>query len=82
MSEQLYKAEFQIDMEDERLTPLGYEIVASAAKWAFKVRVLNWLADNERTNYFVNIYPTNDNGDMVVVLNDRDTAIMLKLALG
>lgn len=48
-------------------------------------RLVEWLADNGRANHYVNAYlnctPCGDSGELVVVLTDRNTAIMLKLAL-
>ena len=68
MSEHLYKARFDFD--------------PNAFPW--RSRITQWLRDNNRVEHFVNAYfnghplrPT-----IVVVLNDRTTALLLKLALG
>ncbi|MDM7954754.1 hypothetical protein [Blastomonas sp.] len=43
-----------------------------------------WLDENARTDHFLNAYLCRNpiRPKIVVVLNDRTTAIMLKLALG
>jgi len=43
-------------------------------------RPYDWLCENERQHHFVNAY-FNRPSDVIVVLNDRDTALILKLAL-
>lgn len=47
---------------------------------------VSWLADNGKLGTFVNCYDNTDHlngvGVIVFVLNDRNAAIMMKLALG
>lgn len=49
-------------------------------------RAMAWLTDNEKLDHYCYRYindPERDNsGHIVVVLNNRDTAVMLKLAVG
>jgi hypothetical protein len=51
----------------------------------FEQSVAEWLRENDRQDAYVNSYMNTDtNADVteyVVVLTDRDTALMLKLAL-
>lgn len=78
MREQLYKAVFRFSVA-EYLTgdPKGVARIGTRAS--------EWFEESGRAHYYVNSY-LNDNapGDVlewVVVLNNRTTAIMLKLAL-
>lgn len=71
MKEPIYKAEFKIK-------PF---YLGQFTKDIFGMRVVSWLMENDRQKHLVNIYTTDDPGHMIVVLNDRTTAIMLKLAL-
>ena len=43
-------------------------------------RPYEWLCERNLEHHYVNVY-YNRPADVIVVLNDRDTAIMLKLAL-
>jgi hypothetical protein len=67
MREQLFKAHLAFDPD--------------APPW--RSRIGEWLRENSRTHHFVNAYLTGHplRPTVVVVLNDRTTAIMLKLAL-
>lgn len=71
MGEPLFKAAFAAhrgNSRGERLSQLF-----------FMGEIEQWLRDRQLSDHLVNIY-RNEN-DVTVVLNDRDTAIMLKLAL-
>lgn len=72
MKEPLYKAEFKVK-------PF---YLPQFTKEVFKLKIARWLLENERIDHFVNIYSTDRPDHWIVVLNDRTTAIMLKLALG
>lgn len=68
MTQQLYKAVFK----------------RRPAKRGWRNHFTDWLEANGRLDHLVNIY-SNDGPiryEMVVVLSDRNTALMLKLALG
>lgn len=93
MSEQLYKA--IIGYKAARIGDMGFggpfdarmaRLLNSEASLKRMGDVLEWLAVNERNDHYVNIYDNTDDdvgrGQLVVVLSDRDTALMLKLALG
>ena len=72
MIERLFKAVIHYDasLRDFMVTMVG---------------IFQWLDENGRRAHFINYYDNTDDeaglGEIVVVLNDRDTAIMLKLAL-
>lgn len=85
MTEQLYKAEFRIEPIPtlQGSTPQAREFMSwYLAQQNLKGRVGEWLADHDRSDHLVNIYTDDVPGHMTVVLNDRTTALMLKLALG
>ncbi|WP_156167028.1 hypothetical protein [Sphingomonas sp. Ag1] len=68
MNEQLFKAEFTA-RQDRR--------------GGWRRHIIEWLEENNRIQHLVSIY-LNGNvlaPDVVVVLNDRNTALLLKLAL-
>lgn len=78
MKEQLFKAVWHFSVSEYLAgDPRGINRIGTRAS--------AWLAENERKHHYVNSYvndaPHSDMLEWVVVLNDRDTAIMLKLAL-
>jgi hypothetical protein len=62
----------------EPLYKAHFALDPDALPW--RSRVTRWLRDNNRTHHVVNAY-ANDTQGFIVVLRDRTTAIMLKLAL-
>lgn len=77
MREPIYKAVFHL------------EPLVEVDSWQYSLQRANfgydihkWLSENERSDRFINIYTTDEPGHIIVVLKDRTTAIMLKLALG
>lgn len=78
MREQLYKAVFRFSVTEYlRGDPRGIARIGTRAS--------QWFHDNGRADHYVNSYlndcPQGDIMEWVVVMNDRTTAIMLKLAL-
>lgn len=51
---------------------------------SWRSQLAEWLEENNRTDHFLNAYLCGNplRPKIIVVLNDRTTAIMLKLALG
>ncbi|MEC3910079.1 hypothetical protein U5A82_06195 [Sphingobium sp. CR2-8] len=47
--------------------------------------IYDWLEQSDRKTHYVNVYDNTDDdtghGELIVVLNDRNTALMMKLAL-
>jgi hypothetical protein len=79
MTQQLYKAEFHIQVERENDPPLE-------CYHAFKLigDVRAWCKERGLERHLINAYMNPMVGNMasvVVVLDDRDTAVMVKLAL-
>lgn len=70
MTQQLYKAVWQVAAIDN-----GNPNQLRVLRQAFE-----FLNDNGLIDHYVNCYDNDDN--FVIVLSDRDTALMLKLAIG
>ncbi len=80
MTQQLYKAEFHYQVERQNDPSLE---CYHAMKLVGDVRA--WCKERQLEDHLVNAYmnPTVGNmGCVVVVLDDRDAAVMMKLALG
>lgn len=64
----------------EFTTDLNRESICGLLK-----RTTDWLAERKVSHYYVNWYDQSDHmngfGQIVIVLNDRTTALMIKLAL-
>ena len=77
----LHKAVFRYRYEDDPSSSNGPDVDAAIL---LAGRVENWLRDNGRKVHFLNAYMNvseNGRGELVVVLNDPDTALLLKLAV-
>lgn len=77
MTEMLFKA---------RWTLRQSEVLDSGKHDSFEQSIAEWLRENDRQGSYVNSYintnTVTDTMEFVVVLRDRDTALMMKLALG
>lgn len=65
MTQQLYKAVFAANTRGKA--------------WRIRNDAMVWLDDNSRKNHYVQHYHNDEH--VVFVLSDRDTALMLKMAI-
>ncbi len=85
MSEQLYKVHFAYEYQDPNAPhPFHgpqYNLLANHIAFLDRgLMVREWLRANDRYHHFINIYDNGPEG-ICAVFSNRDTALMLKLAL-
>ena len=83
MSEQVYKAVFRPPVTRNELLPDVARLANQSRATLMIRRACNWILDHNEEAQFVQSYNNADANtcEAVIVLRDRDTALMLKLAL-
>ncbi|MCI1142156.1 hypothetical protein MOP88_07355 [Sphingomonas sp. WKB10] len=83
MNDQLYSAVLRGPPVEGCDLPMIATIINAALGSHLIKTAMKWLEDNQRTHDFLMAYnnSTADKCEVVVKLRDRDTALMLKLAL-
>ncbi len=83
MSEQLYKAVFRPPVTRNELLPDVARLINRSRATLVIRQACNWILDHDKEAQFVQSYNNSDANscEAVIVLRDRDTALMLKLAL-
>lgn len=83
MSEQLYKAVLRGTVIRNGIMPEIARLANQARATLLIRRACNWILDHNKEADFVQSYNNADEDacEVVMVLRDRDTALMLKLAM-
>ncbi len=78
MKEQLFKAMWRINSQTLLRETVGRDATLGT-------RIRQWLRDHDCSDHLINLYANDtskpDEVDVVAVLTDRNTALMLKLAV-